>query len=324
VGSRAYFARRLGGALVTLLLVLTFNFFMFRVIGDPVRLLIKSNLRLTPQEQQALREEFGLAAPLPVQFVGYLGDTFRGELGQSFTSGKPVTEVIGGRLWPTVLLVGTGTILATVLGVLAGIRGAWTRGSAFDRTTLLGSLVLYSVPEGWLGMILLITFAGSLGWFPVGGYATTGSEATGFAHVADVAEHLFLPALTLTAAYVGQYVIIMRSSLMETMGEEFLKVARAKGLTDREVRVRHAVPNALLPTLSVITLNIGFVLAGSVIVESVFSWPGIGRLVFESIEELDFPVLQGVFLLLSAAVIVLNLVADLLYGVIDPRVRVAA
>ncbi|MBI2238109.1 MAG: ABC transporter permease [Actinobacteria bacterium] len=315
-----YLLRRVLGAFFTLLLVLAFNFMMFRVIGDPVKLLIKSNLRLSPQEQQQLREELGLGDPIPVQFVGYLGDTLRGSLGVSFSSGRPVTEVIAGRLWPTILLVGTGTITATVLGLLAGIRGAWTRGSAFDTTALLGSVVLYSAPEGWLGMILLITFAGNLGWFPVSGYASS-SGGTGFTHVVDVLGHLFLPALTLTLGYVGQYVTIMRSSMLETIGEDYITVARAKGLSDRAVRRRHAVPNALLPTLTVIFLNIGFVLGGSVIVESVFSWPGVGRLTFESIERLDFPVLQGIFLLFSAAVILLNLLADLLYAYVDPRIR---
>jgi peptide/nickel transport system permease protein len=312
------------GVLFTLLLVLGFNFFMIRVIGDPVRLLVHAGLHIDAEEQQQLRDEFGLGDPLPQQFANYVGDTLRGELGVSYTSGKAVTEVIASRLWPTILLVGLGTLLATLLGMLAGIRGAWRRGGAFDSTTLLGSLVLYSVPEGWLGMILVVTFASALGWFPVGGYASVGSGQTGFAHVVDVVEHLFLPVLTLTLAYVGQYVIIMRSSLLDVMGEEYLTLARAKGVPDRYVRRRHAVPNALLPTLTIVFLNIGFVLGGSVIVESVFSWPGVGRLMFESIEQLDFPVLQGIFLLTSTAVILLNLVADIVVAYVDPRIREAA
>lgn len=320
---RRYLGKRLVGVFFTLLLVLAFNFFMIRVIGDPVRLLVHAGLHIDAEEQQQLRDEFGLGDPLPQQFVNYVGDTMRGELGVSYTSGKAVTEVIGSRLWPTILLVGMGTLLATLLGMLAGIRGAWRRGSAFDSTTLLGSLVLYSVPEGWLGMILVVTFASTLGWFPVGGYASVGSGETGFAHVVDVVEHLFLPVLTLTLAYVGQYVIIMRSSLLDVMGEEYLTLARAKGVPDRYVRRRHAVPNALLPTLTIVFLNIGFVLGGSVIVESVFSWPGVGRLMFESIEQLDFPVLQGIFLLTSTAVILLNLVADIVVAYVDPRIREA-
>jgi peptide/nickel transport system permease protein len=322
MGPRIYIVRRVAGALLTLLFVLAFNFFMFRMVGDPVRLLLKSNARLTAEQQQQLREELGLSAPLPIQFVDYLGDVATGSLGLSFTTGKPVTQAIGTRLWPTVLLVGTATIVAIGLGVLAGIRGGWNRGSTFDTTSLLGSVALYSVPEGWLAMLLLIVFASGLGWFPVGGY-DSGNETTGFAHVADVASHLFLPALTLVLAYIGEYVIVMRTSLLDTLGEEYLTVARAKGLSERDVRRRHAVPNALLPTITVIFLSIGYVLGGAVIVEQVFSWPGLGRLTYQAIEQLDYPVLQGIFLLFSAAVIALNLVADLLYGYLDPRVRQA-
>lgn len=316
----AYVLRRLVGAAVTLFLVLGFNFFMFRVVGDPVKLLLKSNAHLSPVQQNQLREDLGLADPLPVQFTHYIRDTLTGDLGLSFTSAKPVTQVIAGRFWPTILLVGTATIAAAILGVLAGIRGAWTRGSAFDTTSVIGSVALYSVPEGWLGMILLVVFASALGWFPVGGYQSI-TARTGLSHIVDVTSHLILPALTLTLAYVGQYVLVMRSSLLDTMGEEYLTVARAKGLSDREVRRRHAVPNALLPTLTVIFVNIGYVLGGSVIVEQVYSWPGIGRLTYSSIGSLDFPVLQGVFLLLSTMMILLNLAADLCYSYLDPRVR---
>ena len=320
MGPRTYILRKVAGAFLTLLFVLAFNFVMFRMVGDPVRLLLKSNARLTSAQQQQLREELGLSDPLPIQFAGYLGNVARGSLGFSFTTGKPVTGAIGARLWPTILLVGTATILATVLGVLAGIRGGWTRGSSFDTTSLLGSVALYSVPEGWLAMLLLIVFASWLGWFPVGGYAST-NDTTGLAHVADVASHLFLPLLTLVLAYIGEYVIVMRTSLLDTMGEEYLTVARAKGLSDRDVRRYHAVPNALLPTITVIFLSVGYVLGGAVIVEEVYSWPGLGRLTYQAIEQLDYPVLQGIFLLFSAAVIALNLAADLLYGYLDPRIR---
>jgi peptide/nickel transport system permease protein len=176
------------------------------------------------------------------------------------------------------------------------------------------------MPEGWLGMILIIAFVGSLGWFPAGGYQSV-EDYTGIDHVVDVAWHLFLPALTLTLGYIGDYVIIMRASLLEVMGEEFVLTARAKGVRDRDVRRRHAVPNALLPTFTLIFYSIGFVLGGSVIIETVFSWPGLGLLTFDSIDTLDYPVIQGIFLLFSGAVIAFNLLADLLYGYIDPRVR---
>jgi len=252
--------------------------------------------------------------------VNYLGDTLRGEFGYSFISGRPVITVVSEKVWPTVLLVGLATILSTVIGILIGIKGGWKRGSSFDTGSLLGSLTLYSMPEGWLGMILLITFAGTLGWFPAGGFESS-DQLTGFAHVMDVAKHLFLPCLTLTLGYLGEFAIIMRSSLLEVMDEEFVQTARAKGVRDKDVRRRHAVPNALLPTFTLAFYSVGFILGGAVIIEEVYSWPGLGQLTYAAIEGSDYPVIQAVFLLSSAAVILFNLIADVLYGYLDPRVK---
>ena len=321
--SRRYLLRKVLHALATLAFVLAFNFVLFRAIGDPVKLLTRAgSLHLDPQEQQALREELGIADPLPAQFVNYLGDTLRGEFGYSFASGRPVMTEVKEKMWPTLLLVGISTILATLFGVLIGIKGAWRRGSTFDTTSLLGSLTLYSMPEGWLGMILLITFAGTLGWFPSGGIEST-DELTGFAHIADLAKHLFLPCLTLTLGYLGEFAIIMRSSLLEVMGEDFVQTARAKGVRDKDVRRRHAVPNALLPTLTLAFYSVGFILGGAIIVEQVFSYPGLGQLTYSAIDQEDYPVIQAIFLLSSAAVIFFNLLADILYGYLDPRVKEA-
>lgn len=320
--SRRYLLRHVLHAVGTLLFVLAFNFILFREIGDPVELLTHSTLHLDPAEKIALRKELGIDDPLPAQFVNYVGDSLRGEFGYSFITGRPVIESVAEKIWPTILLVGTSTVLSTLFGVLIGIRGAWRRGSAFDTGSLLGSLTLYSMPEGWLGMLLLILFAGILGWFPAGGIEST-DRLTGFAHVVDVAKHLFLPCLTLTLGYLGEFAIIMRSSLLEVMGEDFIQTARAKGVRDKEVRRRHAVPNALLPTFTLTFYNIGFILGGAVIVEQVFSWPGLGQLTYAAIESLDYPVIQAVFLLSSAAVILFNLLADVLYGYLDPRVKEA-
>lgn len=320
MGSRRYLLRHVLHALATLAFVLAFNFVLFRAIGDPVKLLTRSSLHLDPQEQEALREEFGIDDPLPAQFVNYLGDTLTGEFGYSFISGRPVIRSIAEKVWPTVLLVGTATILSTVVGVLIGIKGAWRRGSAFDTGSLLGSLTLYSMPEGWLGMMLLILFTGTLGWLPAGGYQSS-EQLSGFAHAADVGTHLILPCLTLTLGYIGEFAIIMRSSLLEVMGEDFVQTARAKGVRDKDVRRRHAVPNALLPTFTLAFYSIGFILGGAVIIEEVFSWPGLGQLTYAAIEANDYPVIQAVFLLSSATVILFNLLADILYGYLDPRVK---
>jgi peptide/nickel transport system permease protein len=225
------------------------------------------------------------------------------------------------RLWPTVLLVGLGTTLAGLFGVLIGIKGGWKRGSRFDTTSQTGSLVLYAMPEGWLGMLLLLLFSGFLGWFPAGGLETGG--LTGTSRFVDVLDHLFLPLLTLTLGYIGQFAIVMRSSMIDTTHEDYVQSARAKGVPDRLVRRRHVVPNAFLPTFTLIFLSFGFVLGGAVVIETVFSWPGLGLLTYDAIKSLDYPVIQGVFLVASVAVVVANLVADMTYGYLDPRIRAA-
>jgi peptide/nickel transport system permease protein len=219
------------------------------------------------------------------------------------------------------LLVGTSTLLSVVFGMLIGIYGGWRRGSSFDKSSLFGSLILYAIPEGWLGMLLLILLVGTLDLFPAGGYAQQYPQLTGIAHVTDVLNHMFLPALTLFLGYIGEYAVIMRSSLLEIMGDDYLQTARAKGLQDKVVRRRHAVPNALLPTLTLVFYSFGFVLGGAIITEAVFSWPGLGLLEYQAINDLDYPIMQGLFLLLAAAVILFNLAADIMYGYLDPRIK---
>ncbi len=312
-------ARRVGHALATLLFVMTFNFFLFRVMpGDPISMFVRSQ-RLTSADVARLRAFYGLDQSLGAQYVAYLKHTAVGNFGTSLATGQTVWSEISARLWPTILLVGTGTILATVFGVIVGTRGAWRRGRAFDTTTLYGSLSLWSMPEGWLGMLLLLVLAGTYAIFPAGGY--TSGNLAGVDHYVDILNHLVLPCLTLALSYVGQYVVVMRSSMIEVMNEPFVLTARAKGVPDRLVRRNHAAPNAFLPTFTLIFLNLGFVIGGAIVIETVFSWPGIGLLTYHAISSLDYPVLAAVFFLGSAAIVAANLVADLAYGVLDPRVR---
>ena len=316
-----YAGRKILGAAGTLLFVLLFNFVLFRVMpGSPVDTIAR-NQRLSPDEIDALIADFGLDRSLPVQVPGYLWDTVRGNLGVSYTSGRPVTSVLAERVWPTIVLVLPATIISVAVGVWLGIHAGWRRGSRTDVGSVGASLVLYSTPEGWLGMVLLVVFGAGLGLFPLGGYSSSPPpEGTG-AYVADVMTHAFLPVITLALAYVGEYVLIMRSSMVEVTHEDYLTTARAKGLTDREVRRRHAVPNALLPIVTLVFYSFGFVLGGAVVIESIFNWPGLGLLTFQAIDNQDFPVIQGIFLLSSFLVIAFNLAADLSYGSIDPRVH---
>ncbi|HET9311811.1 MAG TPA: ABC transporter permease [Actinomycetota bacterium] len=317
---QGYVGRKLLGAAGTLLFVMLFNFVLFRVMpGSPVDTIAR-NQRLSPDEIQALIEDFGLDRSLPAQVPGYLWDTVRGNFGVSYTSGRPVTSVLADRVWPTVVLVLPATIISVAVGVWLGIHAGWRRGSSTDAGSVGASLVLYSTPEGWLGMMLLVVFGVWLGLFPLGGYSSS-PPPEGAAYVADVMTHAFLPVLTLALAYIGEYVLIMRSSMVEVTHEDYLTTARAKGLTDREVRRGHAVPNALLPIVTLIFYSFGFVLGGAVVIESIFNWPGLGLLTFQAIDNQDFPVIQGVFLLSSFLVIAFNLAADLSYGYIDPRVH---
>jgi peptide/nickel transport system permease protein len=321
MGSRRYLLSKCLQAVVTLWFVLTFNFFLFRVLpGDPIGMLARSQ-KLSPADIAALRHDQGLDLPMAQQYVVYMKNVLTGNLGQSLRNGLPVRDLIGSRMWPTVLLVGLGTILASWLGVLIGIRGGWRRGSRFDTTSQYSSLVLYAMPEGWLGMLLLLVFSGWLHWFPAGGYAS--ADKTGVAHLVDLLDHLFLPLLTLTLGYIGGYAIVMRSSMIDTINEDFVHTARAKGVPERLVRSKHVVPNAFLPSFTLIILSFGFVLGGAIVIETVYSWPGLGLLTYQAIQTLDYPVIQGVFLIASAAVIVANLVADIMYGYLDPRIKQA-
>jgi peptide/nickel transport system permease protein len=326
VGTRGYVLGKTFQALLTVAFVLVFNFFLFRVMpGDPATLLLRGTGALSQETIATLNRDLGLDQPLPRQFVTYLGDTLRGNFGVSLASGDPVSEVIGSRMWPTILLVGTSTIASAVLGLLIGIYGGWRRGSAFDLGSLGFTLVAYSMPEFWFGILILLALASGVGFFPAifptGGYQTAGADLTGFSHVVDVLNHMALPFITLTVAYLGEYALIMRSSILDILGEDFVITARAKGLREKQVLWRHTVPNALLPTITLTFLSLGFVFAGAITVEYVFSWPGLGLLTVTAVDDKDFPLLQALFLLFSAAVIVFNLIADLLYAYLDPRVR---
>jgi peptide/nickel transport system permease protein len=326
VGTRRYVLGKVAQAVLTLAFVLVFNFFLFRVMpGDPITLLLRGSGAITPETIAELEEDLGLNQPLPQQFVTYVEDTLTGNFGVSLATGEPVTQRIGDRIWPTVLLVGTSTIASAVIGLIIGIYGGWRRGSAFDVGSLGFTLVFYSMPEFWFGILMLMAFAGGVGFFPAifptGGYQTAGAELTGFAHVVDVLNHLFLPWLTLTIAYLGEFALIMRSSILDVKEEDYVTTARAKGLRDKQVLWRHTVPNALLPTMTLTFLSLGFIFAGAITIEYIFSWPGLGLLTVDAIDDKDFPMLQALFLLFSAAVILANLVADLLYAYLDPRVR---
>lgn len=320
-----YIARRLASAAVTILFIIFLNFVLFRMMpGSPERALLGRHPGVTIEVLEATKARWGLDKPLfPDQFVAYVTSTLTGDLGFSFASrGRDVTDVLGQRLGPTLLLFGLGEILAIVFGLALGAYSGWRRGGVVDYVGNGVSLVLYSTPYFLLGMGLLLLFATGLGWFPTFGMSEAGKVYSGpLDELADLAWHLALPLATVSLGLVGQYAILMRSSVVETMSEDYITTARAKGLSDGRILRSHALPNALLPTVTLVAINIGYVVAGAITVEVVFNWPGLGTLTVEALASRDYPVLQGVFLLLSVTVVLANLIADFVYGFLDPRVR---
>jgi peptide/nickel transport system permease protein len=322
--------RRLGLALLTIVFVAVLNFFLFRVLpGDPAR--VVQDPRLTSEARAAIRERFGLEKPLLIgeagapfdsQFFRYLGGLARGDLGISFNFNRPVTELLRERLANTVLLVTTGELLAMAIGIAMGVVAAWRRGTALDTGLLVFGLVTWALPTFFLGIILLIVGSTYLG-LPVGGIRTPGaSYDSWWEQAVDVGRHLVLPTLTLTIVLLGQYMLVMRSSLLDVLSEDYILTARAKGLSDGQVLRDHAIGNAMLPMVALIALTLGFVVSGSILIESVFSWPGLGSAVFEAVGRRDYPMLQGAFLLFTVSVVLANAAADITVAALDPRVRV--
>ena len=319
--SARWLTGKLLAALLTLVFVLVFNFFLFRVMGDPTAQLARLP-RATPEEIVKLRAYYGLDKSLLGQFGDYVSDIAQGRLGISNKSRRPVWDEIKEALPWTLLLVGTGTLLATLVGAWLGVVAATRRGKRTDDGLLGFSLFTYAAPEYWLGILLILVFAVAFPIFPAGQQVTPGAEfSSGLAKAADVAEHLVLPATTMTLMLLGQYFLIMRSSMVDVLTEDFITVKRAIGLPWGKVVSRHAVPNALLPLVTLSALQFGSVVGGAITIETIFSWPGLGELGFQAINDKDFPVLQGTFLVFSVAVILANLIADALYFVLDPRVK---
>ncbi len=318
-----YLLRRLIQAFLTIIAIVILNFFLFRMMpGSPERILLR-NPHLTQATVDAARERWGLDQPVPVQLVKYLAATAQGDLGYSFQyRGQPVAEVIGNRFWPTILLVGIAEVIAIFVGLTLGAYSGWRRGGSMDKVGNGVSLILYSMPYFVIGMPLIIIFAAELGWFPTSGMLTPGATyASPVDQLVDFLRHLVLPLATVTLGLIGGYSILMRSSIIETRTEDYVTTARAKGMSERRVLRQHAFPNALLPTVTIVAINLGYVVAGVLTAEIIFNWPGLGTLTYQALSVRDFPVLQGVFLILSITVVLANLGADLLYGVLDPRVR---
>ncbi len=335
-----YLAGKVGWAVFTILFVLILNFFLFRIMpGDPARAGVRDP-RLTRENIEAIRVRYGLdkpiincfealnpikigscaVNPLDTQFFIYIGNLLRGDMMISFHTNRPVTDILSERLWNTILLIGAGQILAIIIGVLFGMFSAWKARTALDYASLTLSLIAWSIPTFWLGVILL--FWGSNNGMPIAGMSTPGmSSYPALVRWGDIARHMFLPTLTYTIVYMGEYMLIMRSSLLDVLSEDYILTAKAKGLSIFQILKDHAIKNAMLPLVTIIAINLGFTVGGVVQIETVFSWPGLGMTIVEALNRRDFPVLQGAFLLIAVSVIIANLLADLAYSYLDPRVR---
>lgn len=316
-----YFTKKVVQSLITILIVLTLTFILFRVMpGDPTAMFVKNGI--DPSVAEKVKEDYGLNLPIYKQYFVYLKNVVQGDFGDSFSFKKPVMEVIGDRLPNTILLALCAQTLAIGFGIIFGMIAAANRGKKIDVGLLGFSLFIYAIPAFWFGMVLIVIFGVKLGWVPLFGMKTPGlRNVTNFEYLKDVAHHLILPTITLGLAIFGRYVMIMRSSLLDVFTEDYISTARAKGFSRRYIIRKHALPNAMLPMVTVIATSIGFIVTGAIMTETVFTWPGVGTLMLKALVARDYPLLQGSFIITSFAVITANFLADIFYMYIDPRIK---
>lgn len=300
-----FLGRRLGFSLVTVGLVVTVVFWLSRVSGDPVTLL--AGFDATEESKEQLRKSLGLDRPFLMQYFSYLGEIARFEFGNSFRSGRSAMGEVWSRLPATLLLASVSLTIAVAVSVPLGVLAAIRRGSWPDSVARFVALIGQAVPNFWLGLLLIFFVAVRLGWLPTGGRGGVTS--------------LILPAVTLSTASIASLTRLTRSAMIDVLNQDYVTLARLKGLSPARVIVRHALSNALIPILTILGLQIGLLLAGSVVVETIFAWPGVGRLMIQSLEVSDYPVVQAIVLVIATTVVLANLLTDLIYMVIDPRIR---
>ncbi|MBB3642094.1 MULTISPECIES: ABC transporter permease [Variovorax] len=323
MGTLRYAASRLLQALGLVLAVVVLNFVLVHAApGDPVETIAGASGGMSPELMAQLRTQYGLDRSLPVQLGVYLGKVAQGDLGYSYFFNLPVTSMIAERVPATLLLVLSAVLLAFFVGTALGVLSSRRPNGLLSQFITVLSLVGFAAPVFWLGIMLVILLASVFPVLPVAGMRSIDSTGSGgFADMLDVAHHLVLPTLTLSLVYLAQYSRLARSSMLDVLGSDFIRTARAKGLADRVVLYKHALRNALLPVVTVLGLQFGNVLAGAILVETVFNWPGLGRLAFESVLRRDYPTILGVLLFSSIVVVVMNQLTDLCYRFIDPRIK---
>lgn len=317
--------RRIFNAAILILAVIVLNFLLIQLApGDVVDVIAGEMGGITQEDRAQIAATYGLDKPLLTQLGIYLGQVVQGDLGKSFFYNSPVTDLIFTRLWPTLLLVLTALILATVGGTLLGVLASRNPEGVFSSIVTILALIGYSMPVFWSGLMLVILFASIFPIFPVSDMRDILYRGGPIGAAIDIAHHLVLPALSLAIIYLAQYSRISRASMLEVLSSDYIRTARSKGLTEAKVIGKHALRNAILPVITLAGLQFGSMLSGAVLVETVFNWPGLGTLAFDSILRRDFPTILGILLFSSVIVIIANLLTDLLYQVVDPRIELKA
>lgn len=339
MGLRSYIIKRVIYSTILLFFVLSINFAIFQLMpGDPMELLASSG-RLRAGQPEEIQKLWGFDEDLHVRYGKYIVNMLTGKFGYSYYSLSPVAVEISVRLTNTFLLVGSATVLSLIIGIILGVMAAYKRGGIFDNVSVIAALATYSLPSFWMGMMLLLIFSFRLHWFassgthpiewvynwpaPLAVFQILGTEISipSLIEIGGRLKHLFLPVLTLTLFSYGGYLLFTRASMLETLTEDYVVTARAKGLKERTVLFKHAFKNASLPIITTAALSFGFLLTGAIITEQVFTYPGLGKWIWDAISYTDYPVLQTIFFIIALCVIVANLIADLLYGIIDPRIK---
>lgn len=317
---RRYIIRRVLYSIPLVLIVIIINFLIIHLApGDPATILAGENAPLDVIER--IRDQLKLDQPLYIQLIVYMCNIIRLDFGYSYSTNTPVISMILDRIPATLLLVTLSTIIALIIGIIAGVISSKKVYSLTDNIVTTSSLIAFSMPNFWLGMILILIFGLYLGIFPIAGMITLRVSYTGLAYIIDVIMHLILPAIALGLSTLAIYYRMTRASMLEELKKDYVTTAWAKGLTEFQVLYGHAIRNALLPIVTVLGMRIGYIFSGSVIIETVFGWPGMGRLTFFAIGSRDYPLLMGIFTIVSITVIVVNLLTDILYYYIDPRIR---
>lgn len=323
MGLRAYVIRRIGQLIVTYFVFITILFVLFRMMpGDPTAMFLLEGMTAEAREQRIA--ELGLDQPLHIQYFDYMGQLLTGEFGDSAIYRQPVVDIIWDKVANTLILIGSALILAYTLGILGGALMGWWRGSNFEKVGIVGVLVARSSPEFWIGIILLSIFAFGLGWFPAGGMGAVGAErAEGIMRYVDMdfVRHLVLPVLTGAIFFMATPALLMRNTMLDVLDADFIEIKKAEGLPERRILYFHAARNSILPVVTVVAIVSGAALSGSVIIETVFNWDGMGRAIVQAVNRRDFPLAMGAFFILGSLVIFMNFVADIAYVYLDPRVE---